>query len=194
MPPAVRERIERYKAPEAQRASLLANLLLRRALADLGKENLFSLLRTAPSGKPTVEGIHFSLSHCRGASLCCVSDAEVGADIETVRVFPKEFAASFLDPKSSEVFLRLKEKENDAFLTRQWTQKESYLKLTGQGIRTKLSRLAPEERDGGIVLCDAFIESLFIKNMFWLSIASYQKREAAEVRMFSYAQLAEMRT
>lgn len=189
LPDAARARVERYTHPQAKRESLLAYLLLRRALVEKGKEPLLSLLKTLPDGKPYIEGFPFSLSHCKGASVCCISAEEIGADIEPLRVFNKNFPSSVLDPESLKIFNLLDEKEKNAYLTRQWTQKESYLKLTGQGIRTKLCRLASAERESETMLDGAYIESVFIRNGYWLSMASYQKRPATVLRFVKVNQL-----
>ena len=84
------------------------------------------------SGKPSLEGrpdIHFSLSHCRLAVACAVSDHPVGIDIETLDQYDEEVTRHVMN--DSEVYQILNSPHPAIAFTRLWTMKESYYKLTG---------------------------------------------------------------
>ena len=98
-------------------------------------------------GKPVLRGhpgLHFNLSHCGNAVLCALDRRPVGADIEMIRrknlehllpVFSETERASIEQAASPEICF-----------TRLWTRKESYLKLTGEGLTgTKALREIPTE-------------------------------------------------
>lgn len=74
---------------------------------------------------------HFSLSHSHGVLMLAISHSEVGADIEKIRPADmKRFA--FLGASD----------ERD--LIRKWTERESWLKFTGEGLK-EFKRPVPED-------------------------------------------------
>lgn len=86
-------------------------------------------------------GIHFNISHCRKGIACAVSDRPVGIDIETV----------LYDAALAEMTLSAEEKaeveisdEPGVRFTELWTRKESFLKLTGEGVRDNLKDVLKE--------------------------------------------------
>ena len=67
-------------------------------------------------------GAHFSLSHSHGIIMLGISHSEIGADIEKIRpVDIGKFA--FIEAEDEEDFFR------------KWTERESWLKFTGAGLR-----------------------------------------------------------
>ena len=82
-------------------------------------------------GKPLLKDqsdIHFSLSHCREAVACALSDQPIGVDIETMEHFSVEVAEHVMSEK--EMF-EIKASPLPALtFTRLWTMKESLFKLT----------------------------------------------------------------
>ena len=120
-----------YVSFTEEAGSLLARRLL---LWGLG-EKILPEMKIGPHGKPyfAEDPRKFSLSHCKGAVCCALSDTEIGADIERVRPFhprlaerictrsEREFAESSPDPAKTLMAL--------------WSLKESFLKYTGEGTR-----------------------------------------------------------
>ena len=105
-----------------------------------------------PHGKPLLRDypeLHFNLSHSGNAVLCALDRRPVGADIEMIHrknlehlltVFSDRERASIEQAASPE--LRF---------TELWTRKESYLKLSGEGLTgTKALREIPTEDDGAV--------------------------------------------
>lgn len=92
-------------------------------------------------GKPYLKnhpGIFFNISHCRRGIVCAVSDSPVGVDIEEIQ-FDEALAAMVLSPE--ELASVRASGEPDVAFTRLWTLKESYLKLTGEGIRDNMKEV-----------------------------------------------------
>ena len=89
---------------------------------------------------PRYPDLHFSLSHGKTHILAAVSEAPVGADVETVR--PVRAGVP------ERVCTQAELSEFDFFEL--WVLKESYVKLTGD-IRTPVSRLH-FSRSGGVIL------------------------------------------
>ena len=81
------------------------------------------------SGQPTIQNGHISISHTEGYAACAISRQSVGIDVE--HTFSKAAAKRILSPQ--EELLRESANE-DELLSRVWTVKESFLKMTGEGI------------------------------------------------------------
>lgn len=89
-----------------------------------------------PGGKPFFPdhpGRHFSLSHSGSLALCALADRPVGADIEVVRPRSARLPAYVYRGAEYDRFLTLGG-DWGAFYTL-WTETESILKYTGEGLR-----------------------------------------------------------
>ena len=103
-------------------------------------------------GKPVLRddpGLHFSLSHSGNAVLCALDCHPVGADIEMIRRKNLEYLLSVFSVPEQASIARADSPET--CFTRLWTRKESYLKLTGEGLTgTKALQEIPTEDNGAV--------------------------------------------
>ncbi|MBQ3136004.1 MAG: 4'-phosphopantetheinyl transferase superfamily protein [Clostridia bacterium] len=86
------------------------------------------------NGKPYIENsdVFFSISHSGEMVTCCVSDREIGCDIQKIEEFNPKIPERFFTAKEAEI---IKNHESKArVFTRIWTLKESILKKRGIGI------------------------------------------------------------
>lgn len=109
-------------------------LLIEKAFSHIGKPFSESDIVKSANGKPYLSdnSLYFSISHCDGLAVCVLAQAPVGVDCESIRHTSKavmkrcysESEAQYVvaSPDSNNVFSRL------------WTLKESYVKMTGEGI------------------------------------------------------------
>ena len=137
-----REKALRFRHEAGRRQSVAAYRLLQRALGEEYGITEPQDLAFLEHGKPYLKehpDIHFSLSHCKVAVACAVSDRPVGIDIEHIRPFNKELAAYVLNEDQLEQVLQ--STDSAVEFLKFWTQKESFLKLTGEGIRNDLKKL-----------------------------------------------------
>lgn len=79
-----------------------------------------------------------------------LSDCEVGCDIERVVPAPFEIAEHYFCPAELEYIKSAKEKDK-AFFTL-WTLKESYMKMTGQGMSLSLDSFEIIQTTNGFTL------------------------------------------
>ena len=138
-----------YKHDAGRRQCLLAYRLLCQGLREKYGITILPTFRYGEHGKPYLErGPHFSLSHCRGAVCCAISDRPVGIDIEApdrhitdslVRytMTEEEMCQILQSPRTAPPRAgdspRMGLEEGRAFL-RLWTRKEAVAKLLGTGI------------------------------------------------------------
>ncbi len=140
--------IDRLQDARDRAASLAAHASLRIALASaLGRAPCDILFEYGKFGKPRVRasaGLHFSLSHARGAVGWVLSRRPVGFDVECVKVFPDMLAVADI-AFAQEVCAALAavpKKITTALFYRFWTLGEAYIKATGLGVSQGLKTFA----------------------------------------------------
>ena len=122
-----------------------AYALLKDAVGQVwGWEELPEISRLS-DGKPVFTNhpdCHFNLSHSGGMALCALSDRPVGADIEIVCPRKSEFPAYVFKGAEYDRYKALGG-DWDAFYTL-WTEKESIIKYTGEGLKAWRRAELPE--------------------------------------------------
>jgi len=130
--------ISRLACPHDKLRSLTAGLLLRRVF---GKRRILY----TQTGKPYLpDGPFFSLSHSGNLVILAVSRCfRVGVDVEDMKT--RDFAGvakKAFHPEERSFFEKNRQRgpeaEKEAFYAI-WTRKESYLKMTGEGLRRPVS-------------------------------------------------------
>ena len=134
LPTERQERIKRYRIQIDKKLSAVSYMILLYALAmDYGIK--YPDISIGTYGKPYLThypNIHFNISHCIKGCVCAVSDAPIGVDIQEIRPYSTDIAERVCSVNE----LKRIEKANDKAIefTRIWTMKESYVKMTGEGI------------------------------------------------------------
>lgn len=119
-------------------------LLARAVRLVWGMDALPEILR-AEGGKPCFKNFpqrHFNLSHSGEFALCALSDAPVGADIEVVRPRKEGLPAYVFKGEEHGRYLALGG-DWDAFYAL-WTEVESIIKYTGEGLKAYRRAALPE--------------------------------------------------
>lgn len=94
------------------------------------------------NGKPECEGIYFNLSHSADMVMCAISDVPVGCDIEKINDAPLEVAEQFFSEKERRYIAGTETvRERNSRFFQLWTMKESYLKMTGEGMDLSPDRI-----------------------------------------------------
>jgi len=128
--PERRKKIERLIRADDIAMSIGAEIALRCTLQNIGITFSDDPYFYDTNGKPQLKGNigHISLSHSGGFAVCAFSDIPVGTDIEVLRIISASIVKRILSPQESCIPF------DDKSLLVKWTIKESYLKLTGEGI------------------------------------------------------------
>ncbi len=144
LPRQRRERVKAIRHDAGRRQSLLSYRLLCRALREEYGITEPPTFTYNEHGKPFLaetdgRHLHFSLSHCREAVCCVVSEQPCGIDIECPRRIPDSVIRYAMNEEEQTLIDRAgrdgEEKERMQLFLRLWTQKEAVLKLEGTGIR-----------------------------------------------------------
>ena len=153
-----KEKAMRYKQLKDRKQCVGAGLLLKQCLLD---QNIYNTsIHIGDNGKPEIEGICFNLSHSHDMIACVIANRSVGCDIEKIGKPRDKIADHFFTEREISYLSQFEgEKKTEQFY-RLWTMKESYMKMTGEGMRLALDRfevLIDDEiaiiRDGQKVSC-----------------------------------------
>lgn len=137
LPEERKKKILRFRNAEDRKQSLGAGILLQKVLKRHGISN--EEIQIGDGGKPEVEGICFNLSHSADLAVCAVSEKNVGCDVEQITDAPMRLIQKrFCENEIRHMAKTPEEKKNEEFY-RLWTMKESYLKMTGEGLRVPLN-------------------------------------------------------
>jgi len=140
------QKVQRLRSSTGRNTSAAAYLLLRFALREAYNLNEAVKFKFATKGKPALENyphIHFNLSHSKGVVACVVADFEVGVDVQNIRHVSGKTAKRVL---TEEEYVTFQKSDNpDEYFCKIWTIKESYVKMTGQGITNELREISAGE-------------------------------------------------
>ena len=129
----------RQRQPEDQKRSVISYLLLL-----YGLREFYGI--TSPEfhygkfGKPYLVShpdIFFNISHCKNACICGFSNHEIGVDIQDIRPYSEATARKICCP--AEAALLAESTDKARIFAKIWAMKESYVKMTGDGITVPLN-------------------------------------------------------
>jgi 4'-phosphopantetheinyl transferase len=129
-----KEKILSYASPSDRKLSLGAWRLLEKSLQLHGASAIN--VTVGANGKLQCSGVQFNLSHSGSLVLCAVGEGAIGCDIELVKDnAPFKVAERYFSEKEREYVLdTANASEKCRRFYRLWTMKESYLKMSGEGI------------------------------------------------------------
>ena len=139
--PARREKSDRFRFETDKRLCLGAELLLRHALRAEGLGEIPMVFTYGAQGKPYLKdgGVFFSLSHSGEYVVCALAPFEVGCDVEQITTIDLNIARRFFFRSEYEDIAAQETQaaRSDLFF-RYWTLKESFMKVTGLGMKLPL--------------------------------------------------------
>jgi 4'-phosphopantetheinyl transferase len=150
VPSRRRDKTDQFAFDKDRRLSLGVELLLMRALEDLGEDPDTSRMDLTGNGKPVLAGsrICFNLSHSGERVMCSVSDADVGCDVEKIEPIDLELAHRFFYNSEYDAISKEEGIGRDVMFYRFWTLKESFMKATGLGFELDLDSFCIDLSDG----------------------------------------------
>ena len=137
------EHIKKLPRPKDRIQSAAAGFLLSHALKDCGISDVSRGFYRGEDGKPFRKDICFNLSHSRNRIVCVVSDRPVGCDVQSIVSESDHFLSRFYSEEERTYVCRAESrKERARRFTRIWTLRESYAKMTGEGIVKTMGRIS----------------------------------------------------
>ncbi len=135
-----REKVDRFRFRKDKNLSVGAGLLLNAGLSKYGLTEMEMQYGTYENGKPffvNYPQLHFNLSHSGSKVTAVFSDHEVGCDIEQINGQNLKLAKRFFRDSEYQSILCSAEPEQTFF--RLWTLKESFMKVTGLGMKLPMN-------------------------------------------------------
>ena len=141
-----RERMERYRFPDDRKRCAAGPLLAEYTLRCLTGEEIGRIVfGKTKKGKPYLkwpEKWHFNISHSGDWVCCAAADIPVGIDVERVNRVERGVLEMCLTPEERDALTVCvggtkqddPSPEEAGQFIRIWTMKESYLKMTGEGL------------------------------------------------------------
>ena len=173
--------------------TIAREMLKKGFLEFFGREFCDEAVKIGRHGKPYYEGcplIQFNISHCKTGAAVAVSDVPVGIDIESMRrVHCRTVSKCCTSSECSYIFGGdgnwkeraevLSEEETRRFL-KLWTLKESYVKMTGEGLSHAPKEISfdlkgiSEKVNAPIFLTDT-LSCLYLTAQLWLALTVQRK-------------------
>ena len=179
------ERIRKRKTWKSQMQSLAAGLLLEYALHQIGLSGKDLTFLKNQDGKPYIKEMpqfFYNLSHSGEYVALVMDEYAVGIDIEREHKQSRKLAERFF---AEEEKAALRENWSEDAFTKVWTRKESFLKVTGFGMRMPLNGFSVVEKQVQINekmpadmvnVNDAYyIASYCLNEDCWLSVCRKEK-------------------
>ena len=139
--PARQEKTDRFRFDKDKRLSLGAELLLRHALRSEGLGELPMAFDYGAQGKPHFQDgdVFFNLSHSGEYVVCALAACEVGCDVEKITPIDLNIARRFFfHSEYDDIAAQTTETARNDLFFRYWTLKESFMKVTGLGMKLPL--------------------------------------------------------
>lgn len=159
-----RRRIERFRFTQDKLLSLGAGLLLKEALIREGISD--AQIVTAPGGKPYLKNhrdIFISISHSGEAALCAIAAVPVGCDIQKLKAdTPLAVARRAFSEEEQQQLKVMDAWQQQLSFYKLWTGKESYLKMTGEGLKSMPNDFTIELPFGSQIIKDNTVTFLDI--------------------------------
>lgn len=172
---ARQKKILQFVQEKDRKLSLGAGLLLHRILPIYGK-NICDIY-TDSKGKPLLQGLYFNLSHSEQKILLAISDSPVGCDIEKVTKASFNVAQHFFCAEENDYLSSIAEEKRNRAFFRLWTVKESYLKMTGEGLSLPLDSFEARLQEQTAIYRDGTPVPCFVKEYV---LGEYQAAVCAE--------------
>ncbi len=139
LPKCRQEKCLKFLNKEDRQRSLGAGNIINQILVDFNCKNAVT---EGINGKPEADGIFFNISHSGDYVIGVASDTPIGCDIEKMEKAPIEIADKFFCNNEKEYILR--HSNIDFAFWKMWTLKESYMKMTGEGMSLPLNKFFVE--------------------------------------------------
>lgn len=131
-----RKKVMEYLHADDRKRCFGAGILLSKVLPLYGESP--EKITFEPNGKPKSEKICFNISHSGTLVICAVNERPVGCDIEKIENEPKGIAKRFFHHNEIHYLQTFHNETRNEMFFRLWTLKESYIKMTGEGLHIPL--------------------------------------------------------
>ena len=193
LPQKEQDRILAFSHEKGRKQCLGARLLQQYVLAQQGL--CLEDVTYGEHHKPEVSGLQFNLSHSYDYVVCAVGDKPVGCDIEKIGPARMHVAKRFFHAQELQYLNTFTGREQDEEFFRLWTIKESYIKMTGEGMYLPLNKfvclisgegihMLYEDQDGSLQRPECFVKEYEVPG-YKLTVCAEEDTFAKHCLMYS---------
>lgn len=189
-----RKKIDAFRFRKDKNLSLGASVLLDAGLKSFGLCEKEMVYGTCENGKPLFKNrpdIFFNISHSGNVAAAAFSDGEIGIDIEKIGNADLKIAKRFFSRDEYRYLESLSEEKSGSEFYRLWTLKESFMKITGLGMKLPLNSFCIRTENGVSVECGDINDDFYFYEFdeidgFRASICSHKKNEKLKISCISF--------
>lgn len=169
-------KILKHKLADDRRRSLGAGMIINKILYENNVD--VNSIHYGSNGKPYADNIFFNVAHSGKFAFGISSDKEIGCDVEIIKNAHLDIAKRVFT-ESEYNYISKSENSSNTFY-KLWTIKESYIKLSGEGLRTPLNSFEINISDNDISITenniakDCFVTQFEFDNHSF-AICSYEQ-------------------
>lgn len=169
-------KILKHKLADDRRRSLGAGMIINKILYENNTD--VNSIHYGSNGKPYADNIFFNVAHSGKFAFGISSDKEIGCDVEIIKNAHLDIAKRVFT-ESEYNYISKSENSSNTFY-KLWTIKESYIKLSGEGLRTPLNSFEIKISDNDISITenniakDCFVTQFEFDNHSF-AICSYEQ-------------------
>lgn len=144
LPAFMQQDICRYKMSKDRQSRLLARLMIKQYLQEKKYDGTLDNWQKTINKKPFIlNGPAFNITHSEDRVAVAFSNQSIGIDIEKKTDVDVQGLSTYLHHQEK-IYIDGASDKQDAFFTI-WAKKEAYLKATGKGIASSLSKISVVE-------------------------------------------------
>lgn len=133
--------IDDYKNDHDKLNMLLSEMIIKMIYSKMYNLNLRTInINVTPFGKPSISNSYnfsYSISHTSTYLACCVSNHNIGIDIEVCQHMDENLLQLICTPKELDYILNSNYKNINSTMI--WTRKEAYYKFIGTGLQDNIN-------------------------------------------------------
>lgn len=175
-----RDKLRAIRDETGRRQSAAAELALALAMArENGTQPQAVNWHALPGGKPEVEGsLRFNLAHAGDVAVCAVCEQSVGVDVEAPRQIPAAMRRK--------IYSAAEQDRPDDMLRWTWVAKESFIKLTGEGLKRSMAGFSAREgeildNEGNLLACVQTVA--FARPEYILCVCTQQRDDVQVIEL-----------
>ena len=151
--------------------SIAASYALKQALLNAGITEAEDKIRYNEKGKLLIDGCYVNLSHSGDMAVCVFDENECGVDLERISRFMKMtdkegMIKRILSEREIKYYEGLSRDDKAVYLCEKWTAKESYVKMTGEGIAEISNDIPGDVMINSVRISDDYIMSTCIRRIY----------------------------
>ena len=151
--------------------SIAASYALKQALLNAGITEAEDKIRYNEKGKLLIDGCYVNLSHSGDMAVCVFDENECGVDLERISRFMKMtdkegMIKRILSEGEIKHYEGLSRDDKAVYLCEKWTAKESYVKMTGEGIAEISNDIPGDVMINSVRISDEYIMSTCTRRIY----------------------------